>query len=656
MALKSIIDIELNDLAFQKFIGQYKAYEAALAGAPAAWKAVSAGIDGSRKSFDDLVGAAKSRLTLAKLTAEAEKVASDQLHRATGEATSQARSWSSLAKDSKSFAGNVVGATKSLLRWAEITGVISGILGSGGLFGIDRLAQSAAGQRKDASGIRVTPGELRSFDLNFNRLLNNPTGFLTGVSESLSDVTKAAPYGALGLNYARERQKAPADVAIDVLRAEKSLADRTPQSQLGNTFASRQLGMLGQSVEDFQRIKDRPLAELEEYIKSNQRDKSALNLDQGQLKAWEDFKIQLGRAGDSIEKTFIVALTPLTPQLGKLSASVSALVDAFLRNPDTAKWLDEAAAGIGNFADYIGTPKFKEDVQGLASGISFAAGKIVSGLRLLGLIPDALVTGGNDDKTRDSGGLSGLPAGSPLWRNVPDGEQGNYANSPRSQVFLNNPGGVHPGAIAPEDRSPAWKRRHGLLPRFSSTPEGSPAAFRPGDQSLPRGIRNNNPLNLSYLPGQGAIGTDGRFGVYKTMEEGIAAEQRQFLTYQDKYHLDTLGKVLNRWAPPSDNPAGYPGQISGMTGIGLNDPLNMRDPETARKLFAAMARVENGRPIDPESIRRGVDRGLGRTPSAAPSTQAPPQFAHQFKDRSVQIQIHNNTGGNSNVTLSQLST
>jgi hypothetical protein len=640
MATRSIIDIELNDLAFQKFISQYKAYETALAGAPAAWNAVTKGIDGSKKSFDDLVGAAKSRLVLAKLTSEAEKVASDQLHRATGEATSQARSWASLAKDSKAFAGNVIGATKSLLQWSGVVTAVSGIIGTGGLFGIDRLAQGVAGQRKDASGIRVTPGELRSFGLNFGRLLDNPTGFLGGVSESLSDVTKAAPYGALGLNYGQERNKQPADVAIDVLRAEKRLADRTPQQQMGNTFASRQLGMFGGTLQDFQRIKDRPLAELEDTIRHNQADRKGLDLTQGQQRAWENLQVQLSRAGDQIEKTFVVALTKLADPLGHLSESFVKVVGAFASSPRLKTFIDETAAGLDIFASKIGTPEFGKSISGFADDIGALGSSLRADLPGIQTAFGAVAALGN---------ALGAVAGPWINGRAPD---------PNNRLPNDPPSTGAPQAPPFHWWNPGSWLNHapgtGPAPRPSPFIGGaSPAAFRPGDPSLPRGIRNNNPLNLSYLPGQGAIGTDGRFGVYKTMEEGIAAEERQFLVYQDKYHLDTLGKVLNRWAPPSDNPAGYPQQISRMTGIDLNEHLNMRDRETARKLFAAMARVENGRSIDPDAIGRGVDRGLGGTRSPPPAPAAQP-YGHAHPDRSMRVTISNQTGGNANVSVAQL--
>src|ERR1035437_1817539 len=189
MATRAIIDIELNDAAFQKYHEQFNVYTEALTKSGGTWDEVSKKIDGSRKSFDDLVGAAKVRLSHSRLTADAEKIAADQLKRQSGETGRQSRFWRDMAKDTKSFAGNIAGATTSLLRWASITGVVSGLLGAGGLFGIERLATSAGNQRRSALGLGVTPGQQQAFDLNYGRVVN-PDQFLGGVNEALHDVTK----------------------------------------------------------------------------------------------------------------------------------------------------------------------------------------------------------------------------------------------------------------------------------------------------------------------------------------------------------------------------------------------------------------------------------------------------------------------------------
>lgn len=139
------------------------------------------------------------------------------------------------------------------------------------------------------------------------------------------------------------------------------------------------------------------------------------------------------------------------------------------------------------------------------------------------------------------------------------------------------------------------------------TPPGTPVA-RSGNSGDPRGIRNNNPLNLEYLPNQGTSGSDGRFGVYPTMEAGVAANARQLLMYRDQHGLNTIADIINRWAPAGENdPRNYAGQVATTMGLPPKAPLNLDDPKVLAGLIDAMARVENGRSVDAAAVQRGVD-------------------------------------------------
>ncbi len=134
-------------------------------------------------------------------------------------------------------------------------------------------------------------------------------------------------------------------------------------------------------------------------------------------------------------------------------------------------------------------------------------------------------------------------------------------------------------------------------------------ASNPG---TPRGIRNNNPLNLGYRADQpGVVGSDGRFGKYATMEDGIAAAQRQLSMYQEQSNRQkiplTLERVITRWAPPSENDtAGYIAGVSKETGFKPNQVLDVNDPKISAALIHAMARREVGRDLDMATISRGV--------------------------------------------------
>jgi len=126
----------------------------------------------------------------------------------------------------------------------------------------------------------------------------------------------------------------------------------------------------------------------------------------------------------------------------------------------------------------------------------------------------------------------------------------------------------------------------------------------------PRGLRNNNPLNLSYIQGQNpwVIGSDSRFGQYSTPEEGIAGAINQWRIYQSRGQGGTISSLINLWAPSSENnTGGYVSRVSSMLGLSPDAPVDLNNPGFLARLAGAMSSVENGRPLDPSIAERGVD-------------------------------------------------
>ena len=184
----------------------------------------------------------------------------------------------------------------------------------------------------------------------------------------------------------------------------------------------------------------------------------------------------------------------------------------------------------------------------------------------------------------------------------------------------------------------------GVAPAAASAAGGSvtPAPAPAGDPSLPRGIRNNNPLNLTYVAGQpGVQGSDGRFGRFGTPEEGIAAATRQLQMYGQR-GLTTPAQIIGRWAPPSENNTGaYVAAVARNAGLDPNQPVDLANPEVVSRLVGAMAQHENGRPLDPSVVQRGVrmafSGGGDTVPTSGPTTpgQAAPAGGASAQEMAV---------------------
>lgn len=137
----------------------------------------------------------------------------------------------------------------------------------------------------------------------------------------------------------------------------------------------------------------------------------------------------------------------------------------------------------------------------------------------------------------------------------------------------------------------------------------------------PRGIRNNNPGNIeagSFAAGlPGYQGSDGRFAIFATPEDGIAAIS-DLLDHYGRRGINTVSGVVNRWAPPNENDDNsYIADVASHAGVDPNAPLSLTDPQVKRGIITGIIAHENGRvPYTPQQIA-GVVGGTAPTPTAA---------------------------------------
>ena len=119
---------------------------------------------------------------------------------------------------------------------------------------------------------------------------------------------------------------------------------------------------------------------------------------------------------------------------------------------------------------------------------------------------------------------------------------------------------------------------------------------------LPRGLRNNNPLNIrrsgDKWQGLRVLQVDRSFCQFETMAYGWRAAFRLLCrTYYGKYKLRTIRDIITRWAPPKENDTEvYIRRVTDRIGIGpdreLGDPAT--HPTQWMMIGIAMAIVENG--------------------------------------------------------------
>ena len=126
---------------------------------------------------------------------------------------------------------------------------------------------------------------------------------------------------------------------------------------------------------------------------------------------------------------------------------------------------------------------------------------------------------------------------------------------------------------------------------------------------LPRGLRNNNPLNIrignTWL-GERVHPTDDEFEEFVTLAYGIRAAFIILRRYIRRYHLNTVRLIVERWAPRNENETEkYIQFVCKDTGLLPDTTIQYKDKNTMCKLVGAMAFIECGQRIEVSEIEKG---------------------------------------------------
>lgn len=115
-------------------------------------------------------------------------------------------------------------------------------------------------------------------------------------------------------------------------------------------------------------------------------------------------------------------------------------------------------------------------------------------------------------------------------------------------------------------------------------------------KKLPRGLRNNNPLNIrtSKCMWNGQIGADDDgFCVFADRRFGYRAAFKILITYKLKYGIYRVEDIIRRWAPSNENNTeAYIKAVCNYTGFERDQTILLKENKIS--LVRAMAKVELG--------------------------------------------------------------
>jgi predicted nucleic acid-binding protein len=334
MATKSVIEIDVLDEKFKAFANLFEKYQDSLKKMPGDWQKVNA-------------SANQGSASLSKNLQQATKNQKD-LNKALGDSNYGFRNAARITGD---IAKNLASSAISIAKWVALGSI-------GGGFGLGALAGSASSVRRQAQGLGVSTGQLRSANVNLGKYID-PASTLSNIADIQGDLSRGQILTRLGGKQGQN----PADMLADVIR------NATQQFKAGGQTQQYAEAMgLTQvfTLEELRRLASLSEQELNETITQFKRDRELLNVDDASSRSWQEFFVQLKRSGNLIETSFIKNLTVLTPQLKDLSESVAKAIDGFLGS-------EEVKQKLKDLATYIGSDEFKQ-----------AAAQFMEGLKQLG--------------------------------------------------------------------------------------------------------------------------------------------------------------------------------------------------------------------------------------------------------------------------------
>src|SRR5947207_1524601 len=122
MALKPILQIEVNDSKFKAFKALFDKYQEQVAKLPPEWQKLNAEVGETKSFLEQLSEIALDRLNLGDERVENEKKANKF-------ANATATVWQTITSSVASVNTYITQATSSLLKWSALTAAFGGLLG-----------------------------------------------------------------------------------------------------------------------------------------------------------------------------------------------------------------------------------------------------------------------------------------------------------------------------------------------------------------------------------------------------------------------------------------------------------------------------------------------------------------------------------------------
>lgn len=563
MTTTPIVEIPVDDSAFEKFAAAFDDYSEKLKDMPADWAALNARINEAAKLHKAVGASMDAAWTNATSAAAAYEAAVHGAAKAqTNLAATTTRSGTAMtrmAKEAKAVRDHVFGAVRFLAKFSAY-GIGGGLVGAGGLaFGLDDLAGRVLATQRTSRGLGLTSGQYNSFMANMRPYAG--AAALEGAANVRSgDPNAAVNVGVLGIGSINAAGMNSAQlVAAELIAIHRDWKANPTKNSPWWAAANAQ----GLSDDQIRVAASTHLSTLIAARNSMNSDAASMGFTNKVAREWTAFDIQLRKAGILIETALIGTLAPLTPQLTTLSRRIAGFIVGLEKSGEVKHWIDELDGGIKHLANALGY--VADDTIAVAKWIEAHAPK---SLNLKDIKAGAV-----------AGGVTGLAAGGPVGAvagAVAGATMGYVAGHPLKFGLPHNPLNLR---SAPNAGS-VTTTNAGKFAAFHSDAAGYKAAA----------------WQLSRYPAEHHADTIG-----------------------------SIVPVWAP-ASDHNNVSRYVAEVAKWSGLKPGQKIDFHNQDQAARLVSAMARAESGIRISPAQVRKEIaaSHWTASRPNTASAFAAPP--------------------------------
>jgi len=361
MAVKSVIDIQVNDAPFKEFINAFNKYKDDLGKMPGLWGKVDGAVALTVDGVNSITDAIHNQTDMLKRFLDAQEKVTKEIHNTNIQMTN-------LSRNTNNFAGGIKSVTMNLLKWGGITAGVSSLFGMFSLAGLMSLGRGQAQNLQSARGVGVSPAEFQAANIAYSRVGGG--GLLSSLANMKGDPGARAKFSFLtGISDATILNSSAADLVGPTTAA---LGEKYRQLQKEHPgqeamfFNQMHYGDLGVDIGQMRTMADvgpEELAAMKNRYSGMVTSGAATR--EGSI-LYQNFIDQMDKTWTEVKNRIAAAFAPLAKEGGpitEIAGAFASLIESGLTSQNFKDGLTAFTGWMNDLAINIKKPEFKEAIS-----------------------------------------------------------------------------------------------------------------------------------------------------------------------------------------------------------------------------------------------------------------------------------------------------